>query len=221
MNIIVCTQGSVGISVIRKLFELRYRPSNITVITYDIKSLHNKPLIDLLEYFNIQWFVVENNMELLDDIIVTRNANILLNIAYKYIFKNPVLTLPNIKLINLHPGILPYYRGWLSTPWSIINGETHVGYTYHLISSGIDKGDIILIDRFPILSDSTAFDLHFKIFNSAINKLDYIVSGKWSAIPQIGDGAYYKNIFPSIDPAWDNDKIERFKRATYFPPYYE
>lgn len=221
MNIVICTQGSVGVSVIRKLFELRYRPSDITVITYDTASSYNQPLIEFLNCFMIERFVVENDMDYLSMILLGKRPSFLLSISYKYIFKEPALNLSDIKFVNLHPGILPNYKGFLSIPWAILNGETEVGYTYHLIDSGIDSGNLILSERFPILPDSTAFDLHFRVMNSAINKLEYIVSGLWGSIPQIGEGKYYKNIFPTFDPTWDSDKIERFKRAKYFPPYYE
>lgn len=219
-KIILCTQGSVGISVIRKLFELRFNPDEITVITYDTNILRNLSFIYFLKYFDIEWYVVDKDMNKLYNIVSYKNADILLSVSYKYIFKEPILSMPNIHLINLHPGILPDYRGCFSIPWAIINNEEYVGYSYHLIDAGIDTGDIILRDRFPVLPTSTAPELHFLVMNNAINNLGYIISGKWGTIPQIGTGMYYKNIFPVPDISWDDDKIERFNRAKYFPPHY-
>lgn len=222
INIAICTQGSIGITVIRKLFELNFKPNEITVITYDKQSLSNKPLIAFLDYFDIKWFVVENDMQKLLEIITEKNIRLLLSISYKYIFKEPLFSLKNTILINLHPGILPYYRGWLSVPWAIYNNESHVGYTYHLINSGIDSGPIILKEKFPISNTSNAFNLHFNMMNRAIDQLDKIISGDWVPVAQVGIGKYYKNLLPNkgyIDTSWDSDKIERFIRAMFFPPY--
>ena len=221
MKIIICTQGSVGISIIRKLFELRFKPCDITIITYDINESNNRLFISYLDFLNIEWFETGKDMNKLADIILLKNASVLLSVSYKYIFKSPVLDLPNVTLINLHPGRLPDYRGCFLIPWAIINDEASVEYTYHLINEVIDGGDIILRERFPVFPSSTAFDLHFKVMNSAINSLEYVFFSNWQAYPQIGEGRYYKNIFPTIDPLWDNHKIDRFKRATYFPPYHE
>ena len=146
----------------------------------------------------------------------------MISISYKYIFKDPIFSLKNTLLINLHPGILPDYRGWLSVPWAIFNDERYAGYSYHLIDSGVDSGSIILNEKFPILKTSTAFDLHFYLMNRAIDQLGKIISGDWVAVPQVGKGKYYKNLLPNngyIDTSWDSPKIERFIRAMFFPPY--
>lgn len=221
-NIAICTQGSIGISVVRKLFEMGFKPHEIIIITYNPHSHTNTPLIAFLEYFSINWFVVENDMEKLVEILLEKNIKTLINISYKYIFKNPIFDFKDITLINLHPGILPDYRGWLSIPWSIFNNEEYAGYTYHIIDPKIDAGDIIFSNKFPILKTSNAFNLHFCLMNDAINQLDKIVLENWTAIPQVKGGHYYKNSLPNngfIDVSWDNNKIDRFIRAMFFPPH--
>ncbi len=45
--------------------------------------------------------------------------------------------------INVHPTLLPKYRGYRSGPYIIINGEKKTGVTIHFISDEFDKGDII------------------------------------------------------------------------------
>lgn len=221
-NIAICTQGSIGISVVRKLFELGFRPEQIIIITYNPQSDTNIPLISFLKYFNINWFVVKNDMEKLVKILLEKNIKTLINISYKYIFKNPIFDFKDITLINLHPGILPDYRGLLSIPWSIFNNEKYVGYTYHIIDLKIDTGPIIFSKKFPILKTSNAFDLHFCLMNDAINQLDKIILENWTATPQVKGGHYYKNFLPNngfIDISWDIDKIDRFIRAMFFPPH--
>ena len=219
MTIAVCTHGSVGISIIRKLFELRLMPENILVITHGSDTIKNRPLVDFLNYFNIEWFDNKNDMETVAAILVNYNVNMLLSVSYKYVFREPVLSLPNLCMVNLHPGLFPDYKGCFSIPWAIINGETHVGYTYHLIDSGIDTGDVILTGSIPIQSTSTAFSLHFAVMSKAIDQLGDIILGNWIPKRQIGKGRYYKNVLPEEDPLWNERTKERFRRAMYFPPF--
>jgi folate-dependent phosphoribosylglycinamide formyltransferase PurN len=52
------------------------------------------------------------------------------------------------RLINLHAGLSPYYRGSGTNVWPFYNRELqHVGMTIHYIDVGIDSGDIILQGR--------------------------------------------------------------------------
>jgi len=196
--------GSVGIPTIRKLFELGHTPSSIIVFTHHPEENDNKMLISFLEYFDVDTFIVGNDMTKMAEILYNNSVHLLINIGYSYIYKEPVLGMPSLTLINIHPGILPHYRGWLSVPWSIFNGEKYAGYTCHIISKGIDRGDIILQEKTPILPTSTAFDLHFKLHDMALSGLDFIINGKWEATPQVGEGKYYKKQFPNrIHECWN------------------
>src|SRR5690606_11568598 len=52
--------------------------------------------------------------------------------------------------INCHAGKLPYYRGRNILNWVLINDENEFGITVHYIDDGIDTGDLILQETFPI-----------------------------------------------------------------------
>ena len=48
------------------------------------------------------------------------------------------------KAINIHTGILPYYRGSACNFWALYDeSPEYVGATIHMLSSGLDKGDIL------------------------------------------------------------------------------
>lgn len=221
-NIALATYGSVGIQTIRKLFALGFTPDNIIVFTHSPLAKENEPLADFMDYLNIDWFVVEEDMNTMKFILNNHNTKLLLNIGYKYIYREPVIGMDDLVLINMHPGILPNYRGWLSVPWAMFNDEEYVGYTYHIITDKIDAGNIILVDSIPIKETSTSFDLHFKIHNKAIDRLDYIIGGEWGTYQQVRMGTYYHRQLPNngyIDTGWGIEKIERFIRLMYFPPH--
>ena len=62
-------------------------------------------------------------------------------------------------IINLHPSLLPAYRGPAPIQWSIINGEEKTGITTILISKEVDAGPILMQKEEPIYSDDTGGSL--------------------------------------------------------------
>ena len=58
-----------------------------------------------------------------------------------------------MKKINCHAGKLPFYRGRNILNWALINDEKEFGITVHYLDEGIDTGDIILQDVYPITDE--------------------------------------------------------------------
>jgi folate-dependent phosphoribosylglycinamide formyltransferase PurN len=70
------------------------------------------------------------------------------------IVREPLLSLYEDKVINLHMGLSPYYRGTATNVWPLINGEPEaVGATFHIATNKVDQGPIIHQVR-PQLSDA-------------------------------------------------------------------
>lgn len=61
-----------------------------------------------------------------------------------------IIDIPLIGAINIHPSLLPLYRGPTPTNWAIINGERESGVTFHFIDEELDMGDILFQKRIPI-----------------------------------------------------------------------
>jgi len=62
---------------------------------------------------------------------------------YRYLLPLQITSLAKIGTVNLHPSLLPRYRGRAPLNWAIINGEDKIGLTAHFIDEGVDSGDII------------------------------------------------------------------------------
>jgi methionyl-tRNA formyltransferase len=50
------------------------------------------------------------------------------------------------KFLNIHYALLPKYRGMHPLQWALINGETCIGFTLHVVDEGVDTGPIIFQD---------------------------------------------------------------------------
>ena len=147
----------------------------------------------------------------------------LLSVGWKYLITHSVYT-QTMRAINLHPGLLPEYKGRVSTPWSIINEEEYCGYTFHLLAKIFDAGAILLRKKIKILPNDNAVSLNYKIMDSAVSRLSDILSLPltFSGSEQIGNGTYYPNVFPYggvIPENASNELRSRIIRAAYFPPH--
>ena len=88
-------------------------------------------------------------------------------VAFGQILPKSVLELPPCGCINVHPSLLPKYRGAAPIQWALINGETETGVTIMLLDEGEDTGDIILQERIQIASKDTATTLSNRLAHSA------------------------------------------------------
>ena len=79
--------------------------------------------------------------------------------AFGQILPPPVLAMPPLGCINVHPSLLPKYRGAAPINWAIINGESKTGVTTYLMDEGMDTGPILLVREVEIKGDETAEEL--------------------------------------------------------------
>ncbi|MBM3236008.1 methionyl-tRNA formyltransferase [Candidatus Poribacteria bacterium] len=91
--------------------------------------------------------------------------------AYGQILPKRVLDIPPYGCINIHPSLLPKYRGAAPIQRAIINGERTTGVTIMLMDEGEDTGDIILQTEVEIFADDTAITLHDKLAQIAADLL--------------------------------------------------
>jgi methionyl-tRNA formyltransferase len=64
------------------------------------------------------------------------------------------------KTINLHPSLLPRYRGAAPIEWALISGEKETGVTVQLINERLDEGDILSRRTIPVTESMTAGELY-------------------------------------------------------------
>jgi len=79
--------------------------------------------------------------------------------AFGQILPPAVLEVPHLGCVNVHPSLLPNYRGAAPINWAIINGETRTGVTTYLMDEGMDTGAILMAQEVEIRRDETAQEL--------------------------------------------------------------
>jgi methionyl-tRNA formyltransferase len=81
-------------------------------------------------------------------------------VAYGKILPENVINFPRYGCINLHVSLLPKYRGAAPMQRAIMEGEHETGVTIMYMDVGLDTGDIIAVERFPISADDDFEAIH-------------------------------------------------------------
>ena len=85
--------------------------------------------------------------------------DVIVVVAFGQILPRSILDIPPSGCLNVHPSLLPKYRGAAPIQWALINGETETGVTIMLLDEGEDTGDIVLQERTTIDSETDAMVL--------------------------------------------------------------
>ena len=116
------------------------------------------------------------------------DPDLIVVVAYGKILPRSVLDYPKYGCINLHVSLLPKYRGAAPMQRAIMCGEKETGVTIMHMADGVDTGDIITVEKFPI-SDTDDFEaIHDRsaLVGSALlsKTIPEIFEGRAERIPQ-------------------------------------
>ncbi len=142
------------------------------------------------------------------------DCDILISVMYDKIFQPQFLE--NKRCYNIHPGILPNYRGVGISSWVLINEEPKTGITLHKIDSGIDTGKVIEIREILISEQDTAYTLFERtehlIFKMFKNWYFDLLEENYTAISQKkNDKIYLKKDLQKAK------NLTKFVKAFHFP----
>jgi len=107
----------------------------VTTIETNLESYKN-----FAKEYGIE-FILANKKNILE-LFNYRNEDLLLSVGYRFIIPEAIFSTPPYA-INIHPSLLPKYKGAYSGFAVIKNREKKTGITAHFLDKGIDTGDII------------------------------------------------------------------------------
>jgi methionyl-tRNA formyltransferase len=93
----------------------------------------------------------------------TLNPEMVVVAAFGQILPEAIINFPPLKCLNIHPSLLPKYRGAAPINWAIIRGETRTGVSIMLMDKGMDSGDILLQQQTVINAAETYGELHDRL----------------------------------------------------------
>jgi methionyl-tRNA formyltransferase len=98
------------------------------------------------------------------DFIHSLSPDLIVVSTFTQVITKAVIQIPKFGVINIHPSLLPRYRGPTPTAWSLLNGEEETGISIHFIEDEtIDSGRLIVQSRMKILPEDTDGTLRHKL----------------------------------------------------------
>ena len=98
--------------------------------------------------------------EAFSELLDTYKPEIIVVVAYGKILPLNVIEYPKYGCINLHVSLLPKYRGAAPMQRAIMEGESETGVTVMYMAEGLDTGDIVSVEKFPILPEDDFETIH-------------------------------------------------------------
>ncbi len=119
--------------------------------------------------------------------------------SYGKIIPENLFRLPKLAALNVHPSLLPKYRGASPIQSAILNGDVETGVSVAEITEKLDSGDIFGSVTTSIFPDENAFELSERLSGLAAELLESVLlnflSGKVTRIAQEeGNATYAKKI---------------------------
>ena len=168
----------------------------------------------------------------LNDLNGFLNSDLFLVFGSSFIKGKLANFLVNKKAINIHIGISPYYRGADCNFWALFDGNPHlVGSTIHLLSKGVDNGDILYHSmpkivknpyEFTMLSVKSAFySIGQKIKDKSILKMKPLKQIKINEIRYSSKKEFNQFVIKKfINKKNFKSRKFRFKRELLIKPYF-
>ena len=105
------------------------------------------------------------------------------------LIRDPLLSTFSGRIVNLHLGLSPYYRGTATNFYPLLNEEPeYVGATIHQIDAGIDSGPILAQVRPRIVAGDQPHTIGCKAILAGVNRMASIVAdwhaGRLTPVPQ-------------------------------------
>ena len=197
MRAIVAGYNNMGCEGLEALIRNGYEVVAVFTYTDDPEeTIWFSSIAEVAARHNIPVYTPDNiNHPLWIEKIRELKPDVLFSFYYRDILSKVILDIPASGCFNLHGSLLPKYRGRVPTNWAIINGETETGVTLHVMTSGIDDGDIVAQEKVAIAADDTAQTLSNKQVAAARKMLDVslpaIKTGKITRKPQNNAEATY------------------------------
>jgi methionyl-tRNA formyltransferase len=140
--------------------------------------------------------------------------------AYGRILPQDLLDLPRLGAFNVHPSLLPKYRGATPIQSALASGDRETGVSIMLMDAGLDTGAIVLQQRVAIDLAENYGELHDRLASIGADLLARAIEladrGELRATPQSGEPSLTRPLAKSdlaVDLDWPPQRIVDHVRA--------
>jgi len=145
--------------------------------------------------------------------------------AYGKIIPEIILNIPAYGCINIHPSLLPKYRGATPIPSAILNGDKTTGVSIMLLDTGMDTGPVFSQREAPVYDEDNAVSLSERLSDISARMLMEVLplwlAGKIKPRPQDESSATYTKVISKEDGRidWNLSAVEIWRRVRAYQPW--
>ena len=145
--------------------------------------------------------------------------------AFGQILPQSVLDIPPHGCLNIHPSLLPRFRGASPVTAAILAGDEFTGVSLMLMDSGLDTGPVLAGERVPISPQDTTGSLADKLSRVAARLLPSVLerwtNGEITPRPQDEAGATYSTPLTKVEGEidWHLPAVAIGRRVRAFQPW--
>jgi len=121
---------------------------------------------------------IENSMKIENWLLKIKKCDLALVYAYGEILPKEILDLPKLGFWNVHPSLLPKYRGASPIAYPLILGDKITGVSLILMDEKMDHGPIIAQEEMEIKPEDTRTGLENKLTDLSYKMLCRVLSAK-------------------------------------------
>jgi len=89
-----------------------------------------------------------------------------LSAHFNQLIKEPVLQLPQLAAINIHPSLLPAYKGVDPVFYALLTNEKKIGVTVHLMDETFDTGEVLAQRHITTQPSDSIFSKNMQLFQA-------------------------------------------------------
>lgn len=224
MTLVVFGEDMYTAAVIESLVKAGHHVS--LLVTPDNGTANFKVLDEVTEKYGIGFVKTENiNSEAVGEKIREIKPGLIISAHLRRILKKEIFSLAEKGAINIHPSLLPKYRGLSPQHQAIIHGDSESGVTVHFIEADVDTGNIVLQKKFSIEKDDYILQVQAKMLaiykTIVVEAVQLIESGSFEPIKQdLAELSYFGPLKKSdreIDLSKTGEQVYNLIRAVSLP----
>jgi methionyl-tRNA formyltransferase len=159
------------------------------------------------------------------DWLAAKNPDLAVVFAYGQLIPRRVFDFPRHRTINIHPSLLPHYRGAAPINWAIADGLSETGVSIMYITERMDAGDVLMQRRVAIEPGEDAVSLSSRLASIGgemlLEAIHLIEIGHARPTPQDESHATHARLLTKEDGRidWTRPATEIHNRVRAFQPW--
>lgn len=202
-NVVFIGGGDLGFACLQHLIEAKAQ-----LVGVFATHIHSEKNQELEVFCNKQSIPVYHDIT---SFLKLKDIELGFSIGNYSILREPIIRHARRGIIGLHAAPLPEYKGSACPAFAILNSETSFGVTLHKVEPGVDAGNIVHVERFPITPSMTSFDIDALCISVAADAFKHHVKS-------LITGDYIEKVNDNSTVAYRRRDIEKYRRIDMSMP---